>query len=124
MNVKTAKQLADYYAQDAHDNFFSSHRGIWHLEDEDLLLLYSNHPYSVDSLRPNEVERIEQSLESIGIKTLAHGAGGPIISGNQRYTVTLLLDCGNERKREVLEVAQAETEKSYAELDRVLRNGS
>jgi hypothetical protein len=122
MNNQTAKRLANYYARDAHDHYFSSHRGVWHLEDEDCLLIYNNHPYPIDSLRQNEIERIEKRLQAFGIGTLARGQAGPIVSGDQRYTVSLLLDCSSDRKREVLEIAQAETDESFAMLDELLKN--
>lgn len=116
MTKEQAQHLADFYAQDAFDSAFQSRRGVWHIEDMDCLLLYNNNPYEGDdSKRPNEMKRIEARLQKIGIKTLARGASArgaskdKIDGGDAPYTVTLLLDCSDDRIHEVSEIVDQVT---------------
>jgi len=107
MNSKKAMQLAMHYAEDAFQNHFSSRRGVWHLELEDCLLVYNNNPFGEPTIRPREMERIKVDLKAIGINTLARGEGGDAMSQcDDKYTSSLLLDCGIDRMQEVVSVVQ------------------
>src|SRR4051794_5229050 len=58
MTTKVTKALwqglADTLARDAHQNYFSSRRGVWFLEREGVLCLYNNHPYKDPKQRVTE----------------------------------------------------------------------
>ncbi len=108
MNRREAQRWAECFAQDAHDKHFSSRRGVWHIEDLDCLLLYNNNPYaSDDSIRPREMKRIERRLKEVGIKILARGAS------ECNYTVSLLLDCSQDRMPQVVTIAEEEALKAF-----------
>lgn len=125
MDKKAAQECADYYAQDAFENYFESRRGVWYLKDVDCLLLYNNNPYQIDpSIRPKEMKRIEKRLKEVGVATLARGEGGNTVNGDseQSYSMTLLLDCSRDRMDEVIAIAKEETSKGMAEVDAILSN--
>ena len=122
MHVRKAQRLANQYASEAYWEYFSSHRGVWYLEDEGCLLIYNNHPYPISSLSLCERERIKTRLLAVGVRTMATAEAGPIILDNQRYTSVMLLSCGDDRKQEVIEIAEDETKKSFALLDELLNH--
>lgn len=106
MTKQQAQKYADAYANDAHDNYFESRRGIWYFEDLDCLVLYDNNPpANDDELRPKIMKLIQSRLKKVGIKTLACGGSDEKLSNGDPYTVTLLLDCSRDRKNEVIEIA-------------------
>lgn len=110
--------LATIYAREAHEDLFSSRRGMWHFTDYEGLLYYNNNPWAADPLlRKDETERIVVRLRALGIKVVAGGEYGERIEGTEElYTITLLLDCKPTRWNEVAEIIGDE---AYASLSRV-----
>jgi len=110
MDKKRAQQLADGFADDAFKNFFSSRRGIWHIEDVDCLLFYDNNPWeNAPSVRPKQIEDLKRRLKGAGIKLLASGGSNETWdAGGKRepYSISLLLDCSVDRFNEVKELAE------------------
>lgn len=85
-------------AQDAFENHFESHRGVWHYEDIDTLVVYSNHPYESDLLRrERELETLRSKLAASGVKILAR-ASYPVGGMDDGYTVAVVLDAGGEKQ--------------------------
>ena len=84
--------LACELAYDAAENHGSSHRGIWHLEKEDLICVYDNSPYKTDpDARPRQTRRIVQRILRAGIEILAEGRD------DANFANTMLLDCSWDR---------------------------
>lgn len=107
MTKQEAQKWADYFANDACENHFESRRGVWHIEDLDCLLLYDNNPYANDaSRRPKQMKAIKERLKKVGIKTIACGGSKEEVHEGESYTVSLLLDCSQDRMNEVTEIAQ------------------
>lgn len=106
MTRQQAQKWADYFANDACENHFECRRGVWHIADIDCLLLFDNNPYADDAdRRPRQMKAITKGLKKAGIKTLACG-GSQEVHDEQSYTVSLLLDCSQDRIDEVIEIAQ------------------
>lgn len=117
MDVTTAKRWADHYAKDAFTNHFSSRRGVWHIQDLDCLVVYNNNPFGVTSIRPREMQMIQDGANELGIATLARGEGGDVLNNCQdRYTATLLLDCGSDRLNEVVSIVQTAADWAVKEI--------
>ena len=69
--VRFARQCA----RDAFENHFESHHGVWHYEDIDTLVVYSNHPYENEPLRrERELDVLLGKLAAIGVKPLARAS--------------------------------------------------
>jgi hypothetical protein len=79
---------------DAFTNHFDSHRGVWHYEDLDVLVVYSNHPYDRDPLlRDWELDLLLGKLAAFGVTVHAR-ASYP----DDGYTVALVLDARGDRQ--------------------------
>jgi plasmid maintenance system antidote protein VapI len=102
--TKTAQHwgfVAQAFAKDAHENHFSSRRGIWHLEDLNVLCVYNNNPYAKHpELRGEETAAFRDWLRANGIKELAY-ATYPVTGENAGYTYAMIIDAGDERRVEV-----------------------
>ena len=85
---RTGNQIAEVYAFHAHKNHFSSHRGVWYLEDKDVVVAFNNHPYSAGpSFREKELAEFRKRLAAAGLKELGFGTypqGG--------YTYAMVID--------------------------------
>ena len=65
-------------AKDAHENHFSSRRGVWHFEDLDVLVLYNNNPYAkLPNLRDEETAEFRRRLAAEGIQELGYATYPP-----------------------------------------------
>lgn len=85
-------------AAEAHENHFSSRRGVWHLEDVDKLCVYNNNPYAqAPEKRDEETATFRAWLKSQGIKELAYAT-----YPEDGYTYAMIIDCGEERETEVV----------------------
>lgn len=49
MDKAEAQEMANKFAEDAHDNHFSERRGVWEIEDADCLVIFNNNPFSIDT---------------------------------------------------------------------------
>ena len=117
MDATTAKRWADHYAMDAFKNNFSSRRGVWHIEDIDCLLVYNNNPFRIASIRPREMQMIQDGINELGITTLAQGEGGDFLTNStDRYTTTLLLDCSSDQLSDVVSVVQKAADWAISEM--------
>jgi len=121
MQTNEFQIIADRLAQHMGDHYFDIRKDVFHVEAIDRLFVINNHPYALHpTMRPDEMRRIEERLKSIGIETLARGWGGEIIEGpDQRYTATLLLDCGNDRISEVRSIVEDESLQTYRFLQQI-----
>jgi len=94
------QEVADELAERAGDELFHSHRGVYFVEDRDVLCLYNNHPYKNPDLRPREVRKLRQGLKRLGIPVLAYGES-PKTGEDAGYTYAMILDAGDDRVDEV-----------------------
>lgn len=94
-NRAHAKALAEFYAKDANENYFSSRRGTWYLADIGKVCMYNNNPYAVDAtLRDKETKVFLKHLRSLGIDCLAQASYPPAGSESAGYTYALILNAG------------------------------
>ncbi len=106
MNKSKADFWANHFAKQAHNDHFSSRRGVWEIEDLDCLLYYNNNPYKDVTIRQREVKRIKAALSEAGIKVIGFGQSGEKLSGSEeKYTIAMLIDCSVDRMPEVVEIA-------------------
>lgn len=94
--------VARSVAEEAHDEHFSSRRGVLYLEDEDTIALYDNNPPVGGMLiRERQVEELTNRLKQTGIGVLA-AATYPIGGPDDGYTLAIVLDAGDDRSDEVI----------------------
>jgi len=106
MRKQVLKELAEACAKDAHQNFFSSRRGIWFFSDEGVLCLYDNNPYANDSkLRESEFQRLLQALKRQGILELGFATFGDDPNFPD-YTYAMIVDAGEDQENLVYELWQ------------------
>lgn len=91
------RRLARRFAADAYANHMASHRGVWHVEDIDVLVIYSNHPYAHEPLRREwELGLLLRKLAAAGIPQLGRASfpeGGP----DDGYSVAFVIDAGGDQ---------------------------
>lgn len=114
-----AEYYANKYAEEAATKYFQSRRGVWAIsplsdDDPGFLVYYNNNPYQdIPELRINETKRIIRRLKKVGVSVLARGeAGRPVANSKERYTFSLVLDCGVERQSEVSGIISEEVRDS------------
>ncbi len=101
------KRLANLMAQDAHENYFSSRRGIWHMAGFDKLCVFNNNPYAKGKeFRDTELAEFRKRLKAEGIKELGFGEwpGDDDEDGQPGYTFAMILDCGEDRQEWIVDV--------------------
>lgn len=109
-----AKAFAKTYAQDAHDNYFHSRRGVWAINSESkdepgFLVYYNNNPYGPNKDRANESKRIVRRLKDLGIYVLAKGQAGAKLQGtSESYTISMVLGCSPDKQSEVSRIIEEE----------------
>lgn len=97
--------LACRAARAAFDDEFSSRRGVWFYEDLNVVVIFNNNPFNDASIRPKELKLLVKELKKLGIKTLARGQYGDILKNSEeRYTQTLVLDCGEDSVQDVVNI--------------------
>ena len=85
--------VAYQMAQEAHDDYFSSRRGVWLLEDLGVVCIYSNCPYAGHAdLRDEETAMIRALLREAGISELAYATYPPKGRAAAGYSYAMLLD--------------------------------
>jgi transcriptional regulator with XRE-family HTH domain len=88
------QSIATAMAREAHENHFSSRRGIWHLEDLDILCAYNNNPYAKSpKLREEETAEIRKFLAAHDIDVIAYATWG-----KDGYTYAMLIDASSDRE--------------------------
>jgi hypothetical protein len=93
MDQKDWNRLAKMCASDAHEHHFPSRRGIWHVEDLDVLVIYNNNPYSEGPhLRDEEVAKIRLWLQAAGIEELAYAT-----YPEDGYTFAMVIRAGEDQ---------------------------
>jgi hypothetical protein len=110
MTERELKVFAAACARDAHMNNFVSHRGIWHCEDVDVLVVYSNHQWVH---RDDELAKFRQRLAAEGITELAFGSY-PKRGKYKGYTFAMVIDASRDR----LELVATLGERAYMEAGR------
>ncbi len=118
LTKKETKEIANYFATEAIERHFESRRGVWYVVDLNLLVVFNNNPFQIDSkIRSREMKRIELGLRKIGIRVLASGQAGDKLWGcDDLYTQTLLLNCGEDRKEEVCQIVDREASQARQEV--------
>lgn len=102
-------RLARFEARDAHENNFSSRRGVFCYNDAPAMCVYNNNPYAnFPKLRDEETALFREWLRSKGIPELAY-ATYPPAGPHAGYTCAMLIGAGEDRENEVV-----------AELHRIL----
>ena len=93
--------VARTFAADAHDNYWSSRRGIWYLEDVNKLCIYNNNPYAnYPNLRAEETAAFRDWLKVNDIKELAY-ATYPATGECAGFTYAMIINAGAEREAEI-----------------------
>src|SRR5262249_1010580 len=109
--------LPQAFAEDAHEHYFSSRRGIWHLEDLSVLCVYNNHPYArCPNRRSEETAAFRNWLKANGIKELAY-ATYPATGESAGYTYAMIIDVGVERLAEVAAELRRILEESWKRME-------
>ena len=97
--------LACRAAKSAFDDEFSSRRGVWFYDDLNVVVIFNNNPFNDVSIRRKELKLLVKELKKLGIKTLARGQYGDILENSEeRYTQTLVLDCGEDSVQDVVNI--------------------
>lgn len=93
----SAHGIAYFAAALAYNTNFSSHRGVEHWEDVDVLVVYNNHPYANDpDRRTHELAAFGQAMRQEGIRELSF-ASYPTEGDSAGYTFALVLDASRDR---------------------------
>jgi transcriptional regulator with XRE-family HTH domain len=91
------QRLAGNLAEDAHENHFSSRRGLWYLDDVEAVCLYNNNPYAFDdTLRDRETKVLRKKLAAAGYKQLAYQTYPLPGEEGEGYTYALILQAGED----------------------------
>jgi len=113
------QRLAKALAKDAHTNYFSSRRGVWFVEDSDVLCLYNNNPYAdYPTLRDDELTEFRRRMKEEGLKELAYATYPPEGEEAAGYTYALLIDCGEDRREWVVGTMKQIVKTSFEKMDR------
>ncbi|MDP2270511.1 MAG: hypothetical protein Q8K32_07230 [Archangium sp.] len=95
------RALADSAAADAHENNFDSHRGLYNIEDTDLVCIYDNAPVgrtAFGALRDEMLGMLRHDLEAEGLRIVADGSY-PKEGSQPHYTRVLLIQGTNQLDR-------------------------
>lgn len=83
--------LADAAAADAHENNFESRRGLYGIEDNDVVCIYDNSPCGRDgAMRGEMLVALKKDLEAEGLPVVAEGSY-PKDGSDAHYTRVLLV---------------------------------
>lgn len=100
-----AYDVAVQVAEKAVAEYFSDRRGVLNLQSIGVLAVYNNNPFHDPTIRPREISRLTERLAAIGISVLAQGyAGEKLKNLEEKYSTALVLDCGEDRMSEVIEI--------------------
>lgn len=83
-------QETERYAKSAHEDHFSSHRGIWEIGCPDRIVVYNNHPYNDPAQRPAETASFREKLKELDIEELAYAEHGTEVPGG-KYSYAMML---------------------------------
>jgi hypothetical protein len=104
-------------ALDAHENHFPDRRGVWHITDWDVLVVYNNNPYCGDpTARDRETNVIRERLAANGIKELAYATYPPEGKESAGYTYAMVLDARGDQMDWVIETVQEVTKETMMQL--------
>src|SRR5262245_4446515 len=99
-------RLAQCAARVANEQDFDSHRGIYGIEDLDVLCIYDNNPYADDpQRRERELAAFREVLKTEGVKELAF-ASYPTTGEDAGYTFVMLIDAPVTRRQHYEDVLQ------------------
>ena len=98
-------KVAENIAKEAYEEHFSSHRGIWFLEEIGKLGIYNSHPYPepFKHIRGWEIAEFQRWLREAGVKELGYATYPPADQDDPGYTYAMILDAGEERLNEVVD---------------------
>ena len=84
-------------ARTAHEDYFSSHWGVWVIDERPgVLVVFSNHFYGNSPLRQaEEIEEMKQRLRAVGIKVLGL-ATYPTSGPSDGYSYAMVLRAGED----------------------------
>src|SRR5262245_5392962 len=90
-------RIARRVAKDAHLNCLHLRRGVLHLKDIDVLVMFNNNPYALHpTLRDEELAEFRKYLSEKGIHEL-----GFATYPKNAYTYALVIDASQDREKEV-----------------------
>ena len=89
-------QYAFLCARDACLNRFEYRRGVWHMEDCDVIVIFDNSPTKVPAIRQCILARLRAALANSGIEQLAEGSY-PTRGEAKGYTWATVLNAGRDR---------------------------
>ena len=96
--------LASSLAADAFNDWFSTRRGVWFVEDMGVLCVFNNNPYAKHpNLRDCETEAFRGQMKNAGIEVLAYTTYPSVGARDAGYTYAMLLDAGEEKKGFVID---------------------
>ena len=84
--------LADNLAEQAHTRHFASRRGIWLIDDLNVICLYNNNPYARHpSLRDVELTKIRKILKAEGLEEMSFASYPRPGNKDAGYTYALII---------------------------------
>ena len=105
VNKRELESLASRAAKAAFEEEFSSRRGVWFYEDLNVVVVFNNNPFNDASVRPKELRSLTIELKKLGIKIVALGQYGDTLENcEEQYTQTLVLNCGEDRVQDVVNI--------------------
>jgi transcriptional regulator with XRE-family HTH domain len=97
-------EFAEGCAKDACENHFPSRRGVWYIQDLNVLVIYNNNPYDRNpGLRDGEVAEFRRRLLAEGLKELAYATYPPPGAEDEGYTFAMVIDAGRDREEWVVD---------------------
>jgi hypothetical protein len=98
LNISELQRLAFDSAKDAHENYFSSRRGIWLFEDNGIVCVYNNNPYADDAKRRDrETAAFRARMKAARIREVAYATYPPAGKEDAGYTYALLLKADDSK---------------------------
>jgi transcriptional regulator with XRE-family HTH domain len=117
MTKKSWAEFAFKCAFDAHENHFPSRRGVWFIEDLDVLVLYNNNPYEkYPTRRDEELAEFRRRMKAEGIKELAFATYPPEGKEQAGYTYALVIDASQDRQDWVVQNMGEIIEESFKRM--------
>jgi transcriptional regulator with XRE-family HTH domain len=111
--------LALGLAEDAHDNHFSSRRGLWILGEEGAICLYNNNPYeNYPDRRSEELREFRSRMQDQKIKELAYATYPPEGEEDAGYTYALIIEGGEDICAWACDTMDAILARSYERMRR------
>ena len=86
-------------ASDAHEKRFSDRRGVWHLENADVLCFFNNTPFdSSPKRREQGVAGFRDRIQAAGINELAYAIWPPAGNHGAGYTFAMIVKASRDQQ--------------------------